>query len=190
MAFDPSALPAATLASLLDAGNWVLVEEKKDGTLARTTSAVLVDATPAQVREVLEDFESYREWMPQLTKSDVVARKGTSTDVAFTLSFRFSVFSKSLDYTVRYKPKGDDRIEWERVAGDFDENHGTWTLVPLERGKKTAVFYGFFVDLSGLGTMVKMALKASPQMEIAIATSTAVLVARALKTRSERANSR
>ena len=185
MAFDPTGLPAATLSSLLDAGTWVLVEDGKDGALERTTAGALIDAPPAMVREVLADFEAYREWMPQLTKSSIVASKGSTTDVAFTLSFRFSVFSKSIDYTVRYKPKGDDRVEWERVAGDFEENHGAWSLVSLERGKKTAVFYSFYVDISGLGAMVKMALKASPQMETAIATSTAVLVARALRSRVE-----
>lgn len=183
-AFDPSELPAATLSTLLEAGSWVLVEDEK-GALKRTTSGVLVDAPPAAVRELLEDYAGYKSWMPQLTKSDVVATKGGATDVAFTLSFRFSVVSKSLDYTLRYKSKGDSRIEWDRVSGDFETSHGAWTWVPLDRGKRTAVFYSFYVDLSGLGAMVKMALKASPQMEVAIATSTAILVAKALKAKAE-----
>lgn len=182
--FDPAELPPATLASLLDAGSWVLVEDEK-GALARTTSGILVDAAPADVRKVIEDYAAYKTWMPQLTRSDVAATRGTSADVAFTLSFRFSVFSKSLDYTLRYKAKGDTRIEWDRVSGDFEESHGAWNWIPLDRGKRTAVFYSFYVDLSGLGTMVKMALKASPQMEVAIATSTAILVARSLKAEVE-----
>lgn len=183
--FDPAELPPATLASLLEAGSWVLVEDQK-GVLVRTTSGILVDAPPADVRALLEDYAGYKSWMPQLTRSDVLATKGTSADVAFTLSFRFSVFSKSLDYTLRYKAKGDTRIEWERIGGDFEESHGAWTSIPLDRGKRTAVFYSFYVDISGVGTMVKMALKASPQMEVAISTSTAILVARALKTRAEK----
>jgi ribosome-associated toxin RatA of RatAB toxin-antitoxin module len=137
------------------------------------------------VRDVLTDFESYSKWLPQLTRSKIVAEKGTTTDVEFTLSFRFAVFSKSLDYGLRYKAKGDDRIEWERLSGDFTENRGSWSWVPIGK-KRTAVFYEFYVDLaSGLGSMVRMAMKASPQMEVAIATSTAVLIARAVKARVE-----
>lgn len=186
MPFDPSSLPGATLEKLLSAGTFVLVDEDRDGGLRSTVSAALVDASPAKVREVLTDFESYAKWLPQLTRSKVIAEKGTTTDVEFTLSFRFSVFSKSLDYGLRYKAKGDDRIEWDRLSGDFTENRGSWSWVPIERGKRTAVFYEFYVDIaSGLGSMVRMALKASPQMEVAIATSTAVLIARAVKTRVE-----
>lgn len=184
MAFDPSELPPATLSTLLDAGSWVLVEDDK-GKLSRTTAGTLVEAPPDAVRAAIDDFAAYKEWMPQLVKSEVVGKKGKSAEVAFTVSFRFSVFSKSLDYTVRYTPKGDSRVEWERVSGDFDENYGAWTVVPLDRGKRTAVFYSFYVDLAGTGSMVKLALKASPQMEVAIASSTAILVARSLKQRVE-----
>lgn len=184
MAFDPSQVPAATLASLLQSGSWVLVEEA-GGRLARTTAGALIDAPPTAVRSVIEDFDGYKGWMPQLAKSQVVARRGAAVDVAFTLAFKFSLFSKSLDYTVRYKPRGESRIDWERVSGDFDENQGAWSWIALDRGRRTAAFYSFFVDLAGTGSMVKLALKASPQMEVAIATSTAILVARSLKSRVE-----
>ena len=183
-AFDPSELPPSTLASLLGAGSWVLVEDAK-GKLSRTTAGTLIDAPPDEVRGVIEDFAGYKSWMPQLVKSEVVSKKGNAVDAAFTLAFKFSLFSKSLDYTVRYKHKGDSRLEWERVSGDFEENHGAWTWIPLDRGKRTAAFYSFYVDLAGTGSMVKLALKASPQMEVAISSSTAILVARSLKTRVE-----
>lgn len=189
--FDPSELPASTLVPLLTGGTFVLVDEDEDGVLRSTTSAALVDASPSVVREVITDFERYPEWVPQVSRAKVVATKGQSTDVEFTLSFKFGVFfSKSLSYGVRYKSKGGDTIEWERVGGDFDENRGTWTLVPLERAKRTAVFYNFYVDLASTGSMVKMALKATPQMEVAIATSTAVLMARAVRARLDSSGGR
>lgn len=184
MAFDPTDLAPATLAHLLEAGSFVLVEDEK-GKLVRTTSGILVDAPPEECRAVIEDYAGYKDWMPQLTRSQVLAKKGNTVDVAFTLSFRFSVFSKNLDYTLRYKPKGDLRIDWERLDGEFEETYGAWSWIPLERGKRTAVFYSFYVDLAGAGSMVKMALKASPPMEVAISTSTAILVARSFKAKVE-----
>lgn len=184
MPFDPTDLAPAALAALLDAGSFVLVEDEK-GKLVRTTSGILVDAPPDECRAVIEDYGGYKTWMPQLTRSEVVAKKGGTAEVAFTLSFKFSVFSKNLDYTLRYKPKGDSRIEWERLSGEFEETYGAWSWIPLERGKRTAVFYSFYVDLAGAGSMVKLALKASPQMEVAISTSTAILVARSFKTKVE-----
>lgn len=184
MAFDPSELSPSTLASILSHSATCFVDEDSAGRLHETTAGVLIDASPDRVREVILDFERYREWAPQLTRSEIVAEKHGATDVAFSLGFRFAVFSKSIAYTIRYREKGE-RVSWERVSGDFPENRGSWHWVPLERGKKTAAFYGFYVDLAGLGSMVKMALKASPQMEVAISTSTAVLMARALKARVE-----
>ena len=184
MAFDPGSLPPAALASLLAAGTFVLVEDE-GGHLSSTTGGAVIEAGPGAVRQVLEDFARYREWVPQLTRSEVLGKKGGATDVGFTLSFRFAVFSKNVNYSIRYKRKSEDRLEWERLDGDLEENRGAWSLVSLDRGRRTAAFYSFYVDLSGLGSMVKMALKASPQMEVAIASSTAVLVTRALKARVE-----
>lgn len=184
VAFDPTDLAPAALAALLEAGSFVLVEDEK-GKLVRTTSGILVDAPPDECRAVIEDYAGYKSWMPQLTRSELVSRKGGASDVAFTLSFRFSVFSKSLDYDLRYKSKGDARIEWERIGGDFEESYGAWSWIPLDRAKRTAVFYSFYVDLGGAGSMVKLALKASPQMEVAISSSTAILVARSFKARVE-----
>ena len=184
MPADLADLPAATLTSLLSHSAACFVDEDAGGKLVETTSGVLIDAPPEKIREVVSDFARYREWVPQLTKSDVLATKHGATDVAFALSFKFGIFSRTIDYSVRYKVK-DDAISWDRLSGDFPENHGHWSWVALERGKKTAVFYAFHVDLAGLGSVVKMALKASPQMEVAISTSTAVLMARALKARVE-----
>lgn len=186
MRFDPAGLPPATLATLLSHSATCFVDDDAKGNLKETTSGVLIDAPAERVREVIVDFASYREWAPQLTKSQVVTQKGVSSDVAFSLGFKFGIFSRSIDYSVRYHEKDKDaRVTWERLSGDFPENRGHWQWVPLERGKKTAVFYAFYVDLAGLGSMVRMAMKASPQMEVAISTSTAVLMARALKARVE-----
>lgn len=185
MAFDPSDLSAATLQSILTHSAACFVDEDESGRVIETTAGALVDASPDAVGRVITDYAAYAQWAPQLTKSKIVSEKGGATEVEFALGFRFAVFSKSIDYTVRYREKGH-RVIWENVSGDFPENRGAWVWSPLERGKKTAVFYTFYVDLAGLGSMVKMALKASPQMEVAISTSTAVLMARALKARVEK----
>lgn len=184
MAFDPTEISAPTLASILSHSATCFVDEDEKGRLHETTAGVLIEASPDKVREVITDYARYREWAPQLTRSEILSQKAGATDVAFSLGFRFSVFSRSIDYALRYKEK-ESRVVWDRVSGDFPENRGSWHWVSLERGKKTAAFYAFYVDLAGMGSMVKMALKASPQMEVAISTSTAVLMARALKARVE-----
>ncbi|HVO30285.1 MAG TPA: SRPBCC family protein [bacterium] len=184
MPFDPSDISAPALASILSHSATCFVDEDDKGRLHETTSGVLIDASPEKVRAVITDYARYREWAPQLTKSEVLGHKSGATDVAFSLGFRFALFSRSIDYSLRYREKGE-KVAWEQVSGDFPENRGSWHWIPLERGKKTAAFYAFYVDLAGLGSMVKMALKASPQMEVAISTSTAVLMARALKARVE-----
>lgn len=185
MGFDPSELAPATLQSLLSHGAFVVVDVDEKERLRETVAGALVEADADRVAEVLGDFEAYKEWVPQLSRSEVLGKKGGHVDVEYAISFKMGLFSKTLSYAVRYKP-GEKRIPWERLDGDFAENRGAWSWVPL-KGKKTAVFYGYYVDLGSLGSIVKMALKASPQMEVAIQTSTAVLMARAAKARVEEA---
>lgn len=185
MAFDPSAISAAQLSELLDGRSMVLVDEREDGSLESTTAAVVVDAPPARVEEVLGDYARYSEWVPQVTRSEVVATKGKSTDVELKLSFRFAVFSKSVEYVLRYTSKGPHATTFEGVSGDFETNTGRYDWAALDKGKKTLFFYTFYVDLGSMGAMVKMALKSTPQLEMAIASSTAVVFARAVKERAE-----
>ncbi len=184
MPFDPADLPPASLASLLADGSFVRIEDGRDGRHRDTTSAALIDAPPEKVRAVVTDFDRYADWVPQVTRSEVIGRRGPSTDVAFTLSFRFSVFSKSLSYSLRYR-ETDTQVAWDRLSNEFTENRGTIRWIGLDRGKRTAAFYRFYFDLAGLGPVVKLALKSSPQLEVAISASTAVLMARALKSRVE-----
>ena len=183
MPFDPGTLPASALQTLLESHSLVLVDEK-NGQLRETTSAILIDASPKEVEKVVRDFASYQEWMPQVSRSQVVGGKGGATDAEFTLSFRFSVFSKSVRYTLRYKDGGEG-LTWSLVSGDFSENRGAYRWLPVDKGKRTAFFYSFYVDLASMGSMIRFAFKSTPQLEVAIASSTAVVVARAIKARVE-----
>ena len=126
MAFDPSDLSAATLQTMLAHSATCFVDEDADGNVDETTAGVLVNAPPDDVAKVVTDYAAYSQWAPQLTKSKIVSQKSGATDVEFALGFRFAVFSKSIDYTVRYREKGST-VAWENVSGEFPENRGTWS---------------------------------------------------------------
>ena len=77
---------------------------------------------------VLCDFGAYPDYLPRVSRSDVVFKEETMWEVDFRLEF-----VRSLDYTLRL-----DReplcLRWTLVRGFFRHNTGSWTLQPNDRG--------------------------------------------------------
>ena len=62
---------------------------------------------------------------------------------------------------------------------------GAWELIPLEDGKNTAAFYSSYSDLRSLGYLMENLLQDQPVMELAIASTSAILMARTVRARME-----
>ena len=104
-----------------------------------------VFATPAEVMEVVADFDAYPDWVGNLEEVDVLARdrRGRGTRVAFRL--RTPVGDQAYTLAYRYQPR-DAGISWTYVEGTLEDLAGAYILEPTGDGT-TRVTYRLEVEL-------------------------------------------
>ena len=177
-----------TIEKLLREGEILVIKENQQGGRFKfITAGVLINAAPDQVWKTITDYNHYQEFVPECEKVSVAPGDARHTlFITFSVAFKFSVLKYHLNYTLREVYQKDKwRIDWTRKEGDLAEAIGAWELIPLEGGKKTAVFYSSYSDLRSIGYLVENLLKEQPVMELAIASTSAILMARAVKARVE-----
>jgi ribosome-associated toxin RatA of RatAB toxin-antitoxin module len=111
----------------------------------QTTSSIIVDATPAQVMEVIADFPAYPEWAQGMKEAEVVEQgpDGRAEQVHFELEAAPIKDS----YTLAYDWQGDSAVRWNLVEGRMlKAMEGAYELRPS--GDGTEVTYRLAVELS------------------------------------------
>lgn len=177
-----------TIENLLREGEILIIkEDQRGGRFKFVTAGVLINAAPAQVWKTITDYNHYPEFVPDCEKASIAPGDAKNAlFITFTVAFRFSVLKYHVKYTLReVYQRNKWRIDWTRKEGDLAEAVGAWELIPLEGGKKTAAFYSSSTDLRSLGYLVENLLQEQPVMELAIASTSAILMARAVKSRVE-----
>ncbi|MDD5223039.1 MAG: SRPBCC family protein [bacterium] len=178
-----------TVENLLKEGEILIIKENEQGGRFKfVTAGILIDAAPEEVWKTITDYQHYPEFIPDCEK--VSTAPGDAENViltSFSVAFKFSIIKYRLHYTLRQVHQKEKlRIDWNLKEGDLAEDIGAWELIPLEGGRKTAAFYSLYSDLRSLGYLVKYLFKEQPVMEIAITSTTAILMARAVKARLEK----
>ena len=108
----------------------------------------VIDKPIEQVLPVVVDYGNYVHFMPNFTKSKVLARRGNRAMVYMEVS----VASGTLTLWGQLKlaeaaPEGDTRIiEARLLDGNMDAFSATWRLTPLEGGARTEVDFKIYVD--------------------------------------------
>ena len=184
---DTSKLPPNVMQQLLSDGQLLMVKENAQGKLELITAGVLVNKPPQDVYDVIHDYEHYPEFMPSVVKSEVIYRSpdGKVEHVRHHVKFKFSILSYTVVYTLKndlYPPRG---MKWDLLEGDLASSYGSWELVPLDGGKRTAAFYSVYSDIRSINWIVRKFVEATPGMEMAINASTCVLVLKSIKARAE-----
>lgn len=110
--------------------------------------SIVIDATPAQIAEIICDFAAYPEWIPAMRSTEVLSEyeDGYAAQVRFNLDA--GVVSD--EYTVLYEYADDiTRIEWHLVEASRMQKvqNGSYDLVDNEDGT-TTVTYTLEVDLT------------------------------------------
>lgn len=104
-----------------------------------------VFATPAEVMDVVADFDAYPDWVGNLEEVDVLARdrRGRGTRVAFRL--RTPVGDQAYTLAYRYQSR-DAGISWTYVEGTLEDLAGAYILEATGDGT-TRVTYRLEVEL-------------------------------------------
>ena len=181
LALDIETLDPDTIAALTAEGPLVAIDEDDDGRLEMAVAATVIDAPPQRVWDALVDFSSYPEWMPQ-TVECVPSGALPRMQVEITLEFNL-VITKKVSYTVEYADRGNYRMEYSLVEGDFARNEGYWVVRPFAGGK-SILYYANYVDYSSMN-LLRAFLKRQPSLEIALGASGVAVIARSVKQRVE-----
>lgn len=111
-----------------------------------TSSSITIEAAPADVMEVIADFDRYPEWSGEVKEADVLTKddRGRAEKVRMLLD----AGAIKDDYTLEYTWTGDNQVSWSLVKSQMLRSlDGSYRLAPLDSGKRTEVTYQLTVDV-------------------------------------------
>ena len=181
LALDIESLDSNTIAALTLDGPLVVIDESSSGGLEMAVAATVIDATPQKVWDTLVDFGSYPQWMPQVVECVTVDGAEPQT-VETTLEFTL-VITKKVSYRLEYRDRGNFRMEYSLVDGDFASNEGYWVVRPFGTGR-SILYYANYVDYSSMN-LLRAFLKRQPSLELALGASGVAVIVRSVKQRVE-----
>jgi ribosome-associated toxin RatA of RatAB toxin-antitoxin module len=92
--------------------------------------SALVNKPPAELFALINDIESYPQFLPWCTHAQVVSR--TPTEIVATLGVRQGGLHG--DFTTRNTLEPDRRIQMHLLSGPFRTLEGEWQLTAIEGG--------------------------------------------------------
>lgn len=112
----------------------------------QATASIGINATPAQIVEVIADFDSYPQWAGYITEVEVISldEDGRPEDVHFVLDAGVV----KADYTLRYTWDQDDdhaSVKWTLQSGSLKRNDGSYDIHATDNASE--VVYSLAVDL-------------------------------------------
>ena len=110
--------------------------------------SALVNKPPAVVFALINDIESYPQFLPWCTHASVKAR--TPQEIVATIGVRQGALHG--EFTTRNTLDADRSIRMELVSGPFRTLEGQWLLTPLEGGCRIDLVmrFAFKNSLAGL----------------------------------------
>jgi coenzyme Q-binding protein COQ10 len=115
--------------------------------MGKASRSIEVDVPPETFFEVLRDYASYPQFVPELRAVKVGPRTGEAVEVTYWLDVTLKVF----EFTLRHEANAPhDRIDWKLVRGGefMRRNSGFWMLEKTPRG--TRATYTIEIDFGPL----------------------------------------
>lgn len=119
-----------------------------------------IDALPAEIMEVINDYDAYPEWATGVKKAEVNKRdaQGRPTEVAFEVS----QMGVTAEYTLTYEYEPDDGgVSWvtQTAAGVVKDITGEYVLEPSGNGTKVTYRTSIETAIPLMGFMKRQAEK-------------------------------
>ena len=111
--------------------------------------AVLVlDKPIEEVLPIVRDYANYVQFMPNFTKSKVLAQRGSRAMVYMEVSVAKGAFTLWGQLNLAEHPEdGESRVvEARLLEGNIDAFNASWTLTPVDGGARTQVDFKIYVD--------------------------------------------
>ena len=109
---------------------------------------IVLDQPIEEVLPIVRDYANYVQFMPNFTKSKVLAQRGGRAMVYMEVSVAKGAFTLWGQLNLAEHPEnGDSRVvEARLMEGNIDAFSATWTLTPVDGGARTEVDFKIYVD--------------------------------------------
>ena len=105
--------------------------------MAQAQRSIVIDVSADKLYDVINDFEKYAEFLPEVKKISVAAGPGDAKDVTYTIDIKAKVIS----YTLRHTGTKPTKAAWSMTKGEMmKSNEGHWALKDLGNGKTEATY--------------------------------------------------
>jgi ribosome-associated toxin RatA of RatAB toxin-antitoxin module len=111
-------------------------------------AALVLDRPMVEVIPIIRDYANYVQFMPNFTKSKVLAQRGGRARVYMEVSIAKGAFTLwgQLDLA-EHAADGDAVVVDARLMeGNIDAFNASWTLTPIDGGARTRVDFRIYVD--------------------------------------------
>ena len=103
--------------------------------MAGAQKSIEVAVSPEQFFEVVTDYESYPEFLPDMEGAEVLQRREETAEARFTLNL-----IKRISYTLTLVENRPHEVTWSLKDGPFKKNDGSWTIEPVGDGRTRATY--------------------------------------------------
>ncbi|PRH80958.1 cyclase [Streptomyces solincola] len=111
-----------------------------------TSSSITIEASPADVMDVIADFARYPEWTGEVKEAEVLEKD----DAGRARQVRLLLDAGAIkdDHTLAYTWTGAHEVSWTLVKSQMLRAlDGSYRLAPLDGGARTEVTYQLTVDV-------------------------------------------
>ena len=93
-------------------------------------AAVLIEADPERIWEVLQDCESGRAYVPHVVSCELMETQDNGLTHVYRQVVKYAWFLPRFEhvFSLRYQPH--ERIDVQRVSGPIEHMKGVWQLLP------------------------------------------------------------
>jgi ribosome-associated toxin RatA of RatAB toxin-antitoxin module len=116
--------------------------------IATGRAVIVVDRPIEEVLPIVLDYANYVHFMPNFTKSKVLAQRGSRAMVYMEVSVAKGMYTLYGQLNLAERPRdGSSRVvEGRLVDGNIDAFDASFTLTPTEDGAGTEIDFQIFVD--------------------------------------------
>lgn len=116
-----------------------------DSETSQISAKVVIDAPPNVVWQSLTQYSQMKRVLPGYKKSTVLKSAGNVKTL--DIGMKVSPILPAYNYTMRVTENRPQlRLDFNRIAGDFDSMKAHYKLAPTAGGKQTILTYGLTID--------------------------------------------
>jgi ribosome-associated toxin RatA of RatAB toxin-antitoxin module len=111
-------------------------------------AVIVVDQPIEEVLPIVRDYANYVSFMPNFTKSKVLAQRGSRAMVYMEVSVARGAITLWGQLALAERPGGDDGrvVEARLMEGNVDAFSASFTLRPVDDGASTEIDFRIYVD--------------------------------------------